>query len=393
MFRVFIIVIILLAGLIFAPELSDNKGYLLISFDSYTTYKTTIIDATFIALAFYFILLAIEKVLRKLLSMSRITRGWFGLRKTRKAQKNSFLGMLALLEGNTKHAQKLLSKSAKRSEAPVLSYIAAARASHQNGDFNQRDDYLQLANESPGSKLAVGLVWAELQLDAKQYENALSTLRELDQHLPKNKQICQSYMKVYPALKEWNKLITLINSNRKLTGLSDLEFADLELHAHQQLFLKLASDSGQMLNDYWHKEVARWMRKELSYQEAILSAFIAHGREELAQEFLLEKLQRQFSLPLLPYLQQLQVTDSSPIIALLEKQSKKSEYASYIHQALAYLKLKDNDSEAVIDHLKESLKSLPNAADFKLLASLLEGLEKIDEANLYYKQGLLVATA
>ncbi|WP_298942217.1 heme biosynthesis HemY N-terminal domain-containing protein [uncultured Psychromonas sp.] len=391
MIGLLIIVIFLLTGLIFAPELSAHKGYILVSFDSYTTYETTIINAAFIAILFYFLLLVVEWILRKLLSMSSVTRGWFGQRKTRKAQKNSLLGMLALLEGNTKQAQKLLSKSADRSESPALTYIAAARASHKNGEFNKRDDYLQLANENPGCKLAVGLVWAELQIDAKQYENALATMTELDQRFPKNKQILQHYLTLYPAINEWRKLISLLNTQRKLTGLNEQEFADLELYAHQQLFQKLASESGQLLNDYWYKDVARWMRKELSYQQAVLEAFVDNGHGKLAQEFLLDKLQRQFSLPLLPYLQKIKVTDYYPIITFLEKQLKKSTHADYINQALAHLKLKEGNQDAAIKHLTESLKTLPNVADYQLLASLLEQQDKLEEANLYYREGLAFA--
>ncbi|TEW53998.1 heme biosynthesis protein HemY [Psychromonas sp. RZ22] len=388
MIRVLIIVVALLAGLIFAPELSANKGYILISFDSYTTYETTIINAGFIAILFYFLLLITEWVLRKLLSMSSITRGWFGQRKTRKAQKNMQLGMIALLEGNTKQAQKLLSKSAEQSEVPALTYIAAARASHENGEFNKRDDYLELAKEQAGCKLAVGLVWAELQLDAKQYENGLATLNELNQHFPKNKKVCQYYITVYSELNEWSKLITLIHSQRKLIALNDHDFDALEFHAHQQLFQQLASKDGQLLIDYWHKSAPRWMRKELSYQKAVISALIDNKCGKLAQEFLLDKLQRQFSLPLLPYLQKIELIDYYPIINFLEKQLKKSDHADYVHQALAYLKLKENHQEAAIKHLMESVKSLPNASDYKILASLLEQQGRMEEANLYYRQGL-----
>jgi len=393
MIRLLIIVLFLLAGLVFAPELSSHKGYLLISFDSYTTYETTIINATFIAIIFYFLLLMVEWALRKLLSMSSVTRGWFGQRKTRKAQKNSRLGMLALLEGDTKQAQKLLSKSAARSETPALTYIAAARASHQNGDFNQRDDYLQSANEHPGCRLAVGLVWAELQIDAQQYQNALATLDDLDESFPKNKQVIQFYLVVYPAMKEWSKLINLLNSQRKLINLNEQKLADLELFAHQQLFQELAAESGQLLNDYWHKDLARWMRKELSYQKAVLEAFINNNRGKLAQEFLLDKLQRQFSLPLLSYLQKIQVTDHYPIITFLEKQLKKAVHADYIHQALAHLKLKENNKEAAIEHLIESLKSLPNVSDYLLVVSLLEEQDRNEESNLYSRQGLEFAAS
>lgn len=388
MIRVLIIVVFLVAGLILAPELSNNKGYLLISFDSYTTYETTIINAAFVALLFYAFLLVVEWILRKVLSMSSFTRGWFGQRKTRKAQKHTLLGLLSLYEGNTIQAQKLLSKSAGKSDAPGINFIAAAKASHLNADFILRDEYLQIAGDYPGCRLAAGLVHVELQRDAFQFQSALLNLKELDKLFPKNKQISLHYMAIYPALNEWEKLIALINKKRKLLGLSDSDFSALELEAYQHLFRKLASESGQLLNDFWHKNMARWMRKELVYQEAVLSAFIEYDHGKLAQEFLLDKLQRQLSLPLLPYLQKINVIDHYPIIVFLEKQMKKSEHSNYIHQALAYLKLKESQPKASIKHLVESVETLPSIEDFQLLASLLSKQGRDDEANLYYRKGL-----
>ena len=216
MIRMILIISALIAGLILGPEISGNKGYILISFDSYTTYETTIINAGFLALIFYFLLLLAEWVLRRLLSMSTFTRGWLGQRKTKKAQRNSLLGMWALFEGKNKQAHKLLLQSAERSEAPALTYIAAAKAAHLQGLYDLRDDHLLLANESnKGAQLAVGLVWVELQLDVKQYENALATLRELETKFPKNKRIAELYLDIYPALHEWKKYIQVLNEQRK----------------------------------------------------------------------------------------------------------------------------------------------------------------------------------
>jgi len=391
MIRLLIIIVALLAGLIFAPELSANRGYLLISFDRYTTYETTIINAGFIVLILYVMLLALEWLLRKLLSMSSVTRGWLGQRKSRQAQKNSLLGMLALLEGNTKQAEKLLAKSAAHSDSPALNYIAAARASHKNLDYKQRDIYLNLANKAPGCKLAVGLVQVELQINAQQFEEAFLTLKKLDADFPKNKQICQYYLVIYPGLNEWKKLISLLNSHRKLLDLSDKALLDLELQAHQKLFLQLAAKNGALLESYWDTDVSRVQRKELSYQKAILSAYIENGCGKLAQSFLLDKLKHHFSLPLLSYIQQIKITDHYALITFLEKQLKNDQYAAYIHQALGHLKLKENHPQAAIEHFIESVKTLPNVTDYEQLASLLSTQGRTEEANEYYREGLTFA--
>ena len=172
--------------------------------------------------SWFFILLLglLEWVLRKLLSISSVTRGWFGQRKTKKAQRNSMLGMLALFEGNSKQAQKLLSKSAERTAAPALTYIAAARAAQQQGNYTLRDDYLKQATESQkGCRLAVGLVWAELQIEAKQFKKALLTLNELDSSFPGHKRIAKLYLDIYPPLKEWSEFIDVLTEQRKYLAL------------------------------------------------------------------------------------------------------------------------------------------------------------------------------
>jgi HemY protein len=394
MIKMILIVSALIAGLILGPEISGNKGYILVSFDSYTTYETTIINAGFIALIFYFLLLLAEWILRRLLSMSAVTRGWLGQRKTKKAQKNSLLGMFALFEGNSKQALKLLSKSAPRSEAPSLTYIAAAKAAHQQALYDQRDDYLQLASESQkGAQLSVGLVWVELQLDAKQYENALATLNELTIKFPKNRRIACLYLELYPALNEWKKYIQALNEQRKVLGYSEQEFAKLELNAYQHFFKQLASDSAELLKLFWDNKAPRWMRKELNYQKAVLDAYIETDNGKLAQVFLIEKLNKQFSLPLLNYLNKVAITDHYPLILLLEKKLKKVEEKGLIHQALGHLKLKENNVDGAIKHLEISLETEPRVDDYVLLAQLLEQQDRTQDAAFYYRQGLLLATS
>lgn len=393
MIRMILIISALIAGLILGPEISANKGYILVSFDSYTTYETTIINAVFIAFVFYFLLLAVEWVLRRLLSMSAVTRGWLGQRKTKKAQKNSLLGMLALFEGKNKQAHKLLSQSAPRSASPTLTYIAAAKAAHLEGLYDQRDDHLQLAIESQkGADLATGLVWAELQLDAKQYENALATLDDLALKFPKNKRIGSLYLDIYPGLNEWQKFIQILNEQRKTLNYNDTEFATIELNAHQHLFKQLATDSADILQQFWDKKAPRWMRKELKYQEALLDAYIETDNGKYAQVFLIERLTKQFSLPLLAYLDKVVITDHYPLILMLEKKLNKSKNVGLVNQALARLKLKENNPLAAIKHLEISLQTEPNVEDYALLAELLEQQDKHQDASIYYRKGLLLAT-
>lgn len=390
MIRIIIVIAALIAGLFFGPEISTNKGYILISLDTYTTYETTIINALIAVVVFYFLLGFIEWVLRKLLSMSSITRGWFGQRKTKKAERNRLLGMLALLEGNSKQAQKLLSKSAERTSAPALTYIAAAKAAQQQGNYVLRDSYLQQAKLSQkGCNLAVGLVWVELQIEAKQFAQALLTLKELDSTFPGNKRIEKLYLDIYPPLNQWADYIEVLTKQRKYLSLVDTEFERIKLNAYQHLFKQLAQQSGEALQALWNNKSLRSMRKEIPYQCAILDAFIEAKRDEFAEHFLIEKLKEQFNLPLLAYIDKVQITDNDKLILVLEKQLKKDPENGAIHHALAKLKLNEDNELAAIEHLQKGLELDPNVDDFALLAKMLEKADRLDEANNYYRKGLL----
>ena len=394
MIKIIIIIAALLAGLILGPEISASKGYILLSVDGYTTYETTIINAILIAFIFYFFLLIAEWVLRKLLSMSSITRNWFVLRKTRQAQKTSLLGMFALLEGDNKKAQKLLEKSAARSDSPAFTYIAAAKAAHYQGKYNLRDAYFEQASDGPkSSQLAVGLAWAELYLQVKEYEKALPILQRLEKSFPKNNRISELYLVIYPALQQWKNYVELLNSKGKFFTMSDEEIAGMRLDGYRHLFQEMAVEGGDVLQLFWDKKVSRWMRKQTDYQKALLNAHLKAGNGKFAETFLLEKLDKQFSLSLLAYLDELQLKDYYPLILLLEKKLEQESEKGLIHQALAHLLFKEGKTSATIQHLQESVKTVPNVKDFYLLADLLDKEDREKEANEYYRLGLTLATS
>ena len=394
MIKILIIIVALLAGLTLAPELSANKGYILLSIDGYTTYETTIISAVLMAIIFYFVLIAIEWVLRKLLSMNSVTRGWFASRKTKKAQKNKNLGMLALFEGDDKQAHKLLEKSAPQSDSPALTYIAAARAAHNQGKYEIRDRHFQRAyDEGKGSHLATGLAWAELQIDAEQYKNAQKTLSELEKSYPKKPRISALYLNVYPALGEWQNYIDLLTRKRNPLSLSEEARTEKLLTGYVHLFQQKAAESGETLQLFWDKGVSRWMRKELAYQKACLDAQIETGNDLFAEKFLLDKLKKQFSIDLVPYISKFKISIYEPFVLLLEDKLLNDPDNALLHQTLAYLLVKEEKADSAIEHLQESIKTNPNVKDYAVLADQLQKQQRVEEANECYRLGLSLAVS
>ena len=84
MIRLIVVVAVMVAGLIFGPEASGNKGYVLISLGNYTV-ESSVTSAVILAVLFYGALLIVEWVLGRVFGLRRKTQGWFGSRRRRKA--------------------------------------------------------------------------------------------------------------------------------------------------------------------------------------------------------------------------------------------------------------------------------------------------------------------
>ena len=94
-------------------------------------------------------------------------------RKDNQHQKQS---MAMHLTGYSCPAQQRL-RGARNTEAPLLNYLMAARASYALNEADKMREYLGAAEESESQAgIAVELTQAELKLDAGQYEQALATL-------------------------------------------------------------------------------------------------------------------------------------------------------------------------------------------------------------------------
>src|SRR6476619_229397 len=115
MIRLILVVAVMVAGLMFGPEASGNKGYVLISLGDYTV-ESSVTSAVILAVLFYGALLILEWLLGRLFGLRRQTMGWFGSRRRRKANQQTVAATLAIAEGHYDKAEKLLIKGAGNSD-------------------------------------------------------------------------------------------------------------------------------------------------------------------------------------------------------------------------------------------------------------------------------------
>ena len=89
---------------------------------------------------------------------------WRFSQQSDRARKTSLQGLINLSQGQWKKAEKLLTRSVKNSDMPLLNYLSAAKAAQKQNSPERRDHYLALAHKSmPEADFSVKLTQAELQ--------------------------------------------------------------------------------------------------------------------------------------------------------------------------------------------------------------------------------------
>ena len=243
--RFFLVVlfIALLAGTLLSLGMAQEPGYIRISIGSYlieTNFWVGLGLVVLAALLFHWLL----GLLRNL----RLSPGAMGqwLRNTgrRRSRRQTTRGLLELAEGNWGRARKLLEQGAAHAETPLINYLSAAEAAHQQGDQEEADRLLRQAWESTaGSDLAVGLTQARLQLNADKNEQALATLLRLRRKASNHPHVMRQLANVYRNLEDWQALSELLPELRRHAALDESSLNELE----QEVWLNVLDQAAERL--------------------------------------------------------------------------------------------------------------------------------------------------
>lgn len=181
-----------------------------------------------------------------------------------RAQQNTEKGLIALLEGNWRHANRLLSRSASKSATPLINYLAAAHAAHELGDIKEAEQHLKKAYESTSdSELAVAIAQAKIQLQQNQLEQCLATLLRLKKQQVNHPVVLKLLKTVYLRLEDWQQLLNLMPTLYKSTPANDVEWLALEKLAWENLFVQRTDELVQQNNLNSSAEILAAMWKKI----------------------------------------------------------------------------------------------------------------------------------
>jgi HemY protein len=287
-------IIVVVATLVFAFAahfLLQDPGYVAIDFRGYLVEMSVPV-----LLGIAVIIVVAVWAIRKIVIAPRLIGEAAGRYRAGRAGQKLMRGMIEVAEGNFARGEKMLARAASTSDAPLFNYLQAARAAHLQGNDERRDEWLKLAYEhTPAATNAVLLTQAELQLDREQYEQALATLRRIEENSRDHGYALGLLGTLYYRLEDWDNLGELLPRLKAQGRITNDTIRQWTIRVHRE-HLDRAQD-GDAVQAAW-KDVPRNLRSSLELLEAYFAALIRNGRHEQAEKELAAALKKEWRSPL-----------------------------------------------------------------------------------------------
>ncbi|GAB2511844.1 heme biosynthesis HemY N-terminal domain-containing protein [Microbulbifer agarilyticus] len=322
-------------------------------------------------------------------SVSRIRFG-----RSRIARRRLTNGLVEFMEGNWARARRLLLKSAARSDAPIINYLAAARSAFELGYRDEANELLAKA-EATGddTQLAVAISQARMQLLDKHYEQCIASLQRAMQQEPNHPALLQLLRQAYYNIGEWHGLRELLPRLEKHGSMPESQFQQLELEVYQNLLRDAASrDDKEKLRETWHSLSGRWQRNiELRnlYGEMLHKV----GEDVEAEKHLRWILNREWRADSVRLYGHLTGADASQQITIAEGWQKEYGENADLLTCLGRLYLRNEIWGKARQYFEKSLLLRSDPETSAELARLLYALGEKDKAAQLYEQGLLQAVS
>jgi HemY protein len=267
-----LLLIALLLGVGVVAVIETDPGYVLVAYGNYTVETSLWVGLLILAL-FTLVIYAVVRLFRRLIGGQHSLTSWLGSRRSRASSRLTTRGLISYIEGNWQRARKQLLRGARNSEAPLVNYLMAARASYRLNEPDKMREYLGAAEEAEAEAgIAVELTQAELKLHARQYEQALATLVRARRNAGRHPYVLDLLHRAYYGLKDWEQLAQLLPELKKYKVLDNEAAARLEREIYTSLLAAgaRADDDGDALRAAWQS-----MPGHLKQDETALAGYVA----------------------------------------------------------------------------------------------------------------------
>lgn len=317
--KLLIALVVLLASVGAALWLRENGGFVILTVGNWTIQASLLVFVAAVA-ALYLVLMAIFGTLRRVRRTPERVRRWQQRRRARRARGDVVGGLVRIAEGHYHEAERMLLNRAAMADVPLLNYLLAAVAAQRRGSWAERDEYLARAERSDTrARLAVGVLQAQLQLEARQWEQALATLNWLRDEAPANRRALMLLAECLTALTDWERLAELLPELRRRQALGERELSALETRvAHERLEAAARADDPAGLKDVW-QSLPKERRREPEMLALYARRLNAMDRAVEAEQLLRQRLSRRWEPMLVAVYGELTIQPAEPAFAQTEK--------------------------------------------------------------------------
>jgi len=384
-FGIVVVVILFVAALV-ANFLLADPGNVLIQFQG-THYQMTVPVLVCIVIA---LMLAIWLVRKLIVAPRRLGEAAGRYRSARSGQKLT-KGMIAVAEGEFARGEKMLARAAGTSDSPLFNYLQAARAAHLQGRDERRDEWLRLAyKETPEAANAVLLTQAEFQIDREQYEQALATLRRLEEDSKNHAHALALMGRLYFELEDWPALADILPRLGKSTQIKPEVLETWSIRVHKEA-LDRAADA-EVLDHTW-KGIARKQKSDSSLLESYYDGLIRLGLHDRAEKELAAALKSNWRGPLVRLFGLVEATDTTKQLKRAEGWLKNHGEDPDLLLAAARLCLRNELWGKARSYLETVISMRPTPEAYQEYGALLTQMGEADAAADAYRDGLGMVAA
>lgn len=366
----------------------DDPGYIVLSRDPYIVRMPLLMFVLLLFVGFVLLYLLINLIVGVFRAPKKIGQ-WKSSSSENSAHKHTMLGYAGLIEGNWSKAEQSLLKNIQYNKTPLMNYLGAAYAAHQQGSLERRNNYLDDAlKDHPAQELAINLTRARLLHQAGEYASARDCLESLRKSAPRNAPVVRLLADVYRELGDWSSLIALMPVGKKLKAFSDEEFV-----AKEQLAFKSMADSPALLQGESGSNATSWEalpKKRKKDPQLIISyarQLIGAGKHKEAEKVLRSALHREFRDDLISIYGSVNSQFLEYQIQLAESFLKKHANHPGLLHTLAKFYYYDENFKRSAEYFEKAIDAGAGQDVYLDYAGLLEQMGDTDRALHYMKKG------
>ncbi|MCD6039792.1 MAG: hypothetical protein K0S27_1192 [Gammaproteobacteria bacterium] len=342
-------------------------------------------------IAVFFLFRLIWSMLNGIDSIFYRWNDWLRWHRKNKAESQTNRGLIELIEGHWRKAEKYLMAGINQSDVPLINYLALAKAAQEQFAYDRRDNYLRKAHAvAPHAEVGIGLIQAQLQKSQGQIEQALATLNRLRTLSPNHGLVLTLLERIYVHLGDWKNVLALLPHLYKSKSITSEQLLLLEQKSYAEL-LKSAenySDKSVSLQEVW-----QGMPRRLQKNPHLLSCYVKqlgrdpHQHVEVAGliELLMKKA---WNAELVRLYGLLNTDDPLKQLAHAERWLVRYPNQALIFLTLGRLSMRCQLWGKARSYFENSLELEKNAETYLEYGKLLEQLNEAMAALKAYRNGL-----